>query len=155
MIRIRFERRNKEKFEYTYRAYKSFDGQGVTVGIHPDNDPRIGGGLTNTQIAVIHEFGDGHNPERSFLRKTLARRAPARLEINTIFRAGVKAVLRGDSTADAVNNEVGKMMADAVRRTIDAGVKPANRPSTVKRKGHGLTLRETWQMYNAIDYRTK
>lgn len=155
MIRIRFERRDKKKFEYTYRAYKSFNGQGVTVGIHPDKNSRKEGGLTNTQVAIIHEFGDRHNPERSFLRKTLSRRAPARLAINEKFRKDIKAVLRGDKTASQVNAEVGQMMTDAVKKTIRSGVKPANRPSTVKQKGHGLTLRESWQMYNAIDFKAK
>lgn len=155
MIRIRFERRNKEKFEYTYRAYKSFNGQGVTVGIHPDKNTRSEGGLTNTEIAIIHEFGDKHNPERSFLRKTLSRRAPARLAINALFRSAIPAVLRGETTASAVNDRVGQLMTDAVKKTIRSGVKPANRPSTVRAKGHGLTLRASWQLYNAIDYKAK
>lgn len=155
MFRIRFERRNKEKFDFTYRAYKSFNGQGVSVGIHPDKNKRKEGGITNTEIAIIHEYGNKHNPERSFVRRTLARRAPARLRINDMFRAGVPDVLRGKMTARQLNADIGQMMVDEIRKTIDSDVPPPNKPSTVKRKGHGLTLRETWQMYNAIDYKAK
>lgn len=155
MIRIRFERRDKAKFDFTYRAYKSFDGQGVSVGIHPDKNRRKEGGITNTEIAIIHEYGDRNNPERSFMRRSLARRAPARLRINEMFRAGVPDVLRGKLTARGLNDDIGKMMVDAVRQTIDSTVPPPNKPSTVKQKGHGLTLRETWQMYNAIDYKPR
>ena len=155
VIRIRFERKNKEKFDFTYRAFKSFDGQGVSVGIHPDKNRRKEGGLTNTEVAIIHEYGDKKNPERSFVRRTLARRAPARLALNKLFMDGVPDVLRGKMTAKQLNEDMGKMMVAAVRKTIDNDVPPPNRPSTVRQKGNALTLRETFQMYNALDYKVR
>lgn len=155
MFRVRFERRDKAKFDFTYRAYKSFNGQGVTVGIHPDKNQRKEGGLTNTEVAIINEYGDKNTPARSFMRRTLSWRAPARLEINKIFKESVPLVLRGQMTARQVNVQLGEMMVAAVRKTIDSDVPPPNKPSTVRQKGHGLTLRETWQMYNALDYKVK
>lgn len=154
-MRIRFERKNKAKFDFTYRAFKSFNGQGVSVGIHPEKNARKEGGLTNTEVAIIQEYGDRNNPARSFMRRTLSWRAPARLQLNKMFRDGVPQVLRGSMTARQLNDDMGKMMVAAVKQTIMSDVPPPNKPSTVRQKGNSLTLRETWQMYNAIDYKAK
>lgn len=154
-MRIRFERRNKKKFDFTYRAYKSFNNQGVSVGIHPDKNQRKEGGLTNTEIAIINEYGDRNTPARNFVRRSLSWRAPARLELNMVLRTSIPKVLSGEITARDVNVQMGKLMVSAIRHTIDNDVPPANSASTVRQKGHGATLRETWQMYNALDYKVR
>jgi len=38
----------------------------------------------------------------------------------------------------------------AWQATIDAGVPPPNAPTTIMKKGHGLTLRETWAYREGI-----
>lgn len=41
----------------------------------------------------------------------------------------------------------------AIEECIDSGVPPPNAPSTIRRKGHGLTLRDTWTYRNSIEIR--
>ncbi|MCX8208000.1 MAG: hypothetical protein N3G75_09290, partial [Methanothrix sp.] len=41
----------------------------------------------------------------------------------------------------------------ALEERIDSGVPPPNAPSTIMRKGHDLTLRDTWTYRNSIEIR--
>jgi len=44
-------------------------------------------------------------------------------------------------------------LKQAIEKKIDSGVPPPNAPSTIRRKGHGLTLRDTWSYRNNIEIR--
>jgi hypothetical protein len=41
----------------------------------------------------------------------------------------------------------------ALEARIDSGVPPPNAPATIMKKGHDLTLRDTWAYRNSIDVR--
>lgn len=155
-IRMTLRRTNPNAFKWLYKnvqEIKKLNNAGLTVGIHPEDNIREDG-KSNAEIAAAHEFGLGV-PERQFFRPTLARQAPARLRINAIYKEGLQKALRGQTTIKAVNIKVGKMMVDEIRKTIDAGVPPPNSPRTIRKKGHGRTLRDTLQMRNSIKYKYK
>lgn len=155
-VKMTLRRTNPNAFKWLYKGsqeLKKLNNAGLTVGIHPEDNVREDGKL-NADIAAKNEFGLGV-PERPFFRPTLARQAPARLRINAIYREGLSKALRGQTTIKAVNIKVGKMMVNAVQQTIDSGVPPANHPRTVRKKGHGRTLRDTLEMRNAIKYKVK
>lgn len=45
----------------------------------------------------------------------------------------------------------GEKYKAAIEARIDSGVPPPNAPYTIMRKGHGLTLRETWAYRESIE----
>lgn len=51
-------------------------------------------------------------------------------------------------------DEAGQKIKAAIETMIDSGVPPPNAPRTVQKKGHGLTLRETWAYRNGIEVKT-
>lgn len=155
MFRIRLERRDKQKFEFTYRAFKSFNGQGVTVGVHPDknrrSDPKDG--IGNAELAMVHEYGLNNVPERSFLRSAVGGRGKGRRAINRAFKEGVPAVLRGDMTAEQLNDQIGQMLVEAVRARMRENIPPPLKPETERKKTGPGTLRESMELYESIGYK--
>ncbi|EBY8042329.1 tail protein [Salmonella phage SPLA2] len=155
MIRIRLYRRDKQKFEFTYRAFKSFEGQGVSVGVHPEHNRRVNprDRITNAELAMVHEYGLNGLPERSFLRSAVGGRGKGRQAINKAFRDNVPAVLRGSMTAHELNDRIGRMLVDAVHDRMDSDVPPPNTELTEERKRGPGTLRESMQLYDSIGYK--
>ncbi len=49
--------------------------------------------------------------------------------------------------------QAGEKYKAAIEARIDSGVPPPNAPFTIMRKGHGLTLRETWAYRESIEVR--
>jgi hypothetical protein len=47
----------------------------------------------------------------------------------------------------------GEKYKAAIEAMTDSGVPPPNAPATIRKKGHGLTLRETWAYRNSIEVR--
>lgn len=108
---------------------------GVFVGL-----PRGAGSYEDgTPIAVIgaiQEFGsaDGRIPERSFLRAPL--RANVKL-LNKIMKELLPQVVGGQMTMFQLMEAVGARAAAVSQEAIEAGIAPANAPSTIASKGKG------------------
>jgi len=49
---------------------------------------------------------------------------------------------------------VGKKFKKAIEDRIDSGVPPPNAPYTILKKGHDLTLRDTWAYRESIEVHT-
>ena len=49
---------------------------------------------------------------------------------------------------------VGQKYKKAIEDRIDSGVPPPNAPSTIMKKGHDLTLRDTWAYRESIEVHT-
>lgn len=47
--------------------------------------------------------------------------------------------------------EAGQKYKAAIEARIDSGVPPPNAPRTIMKKGHDLTLRDTWAYRNSIE----
>lgn len=47
----------------------------------------------------------------------------------------------------------GRKYKQAIEARIDSGVPPPNAPYTIMKKGHGLTLRDTWAYRESIEVR--
>jgi len=48
---------------------------------------------------------------------------------------------------------IGEKFKTAIEARIDSGVPPPNAPATIMKKGHGLTLRDTWAYRESIEVR--
>jgi hypothetical protein len=113
-------------------------GAHVKVGVlegHGTGSELREGGLTNAQLAAVHEFGsaDGKIPERSFIRSTFdANRETYRENLKELL---VK-VVDGKLTVEKAFSVLGLKIATDIKKriTTGAGIPPPNAPSTVARK---------------------
>lgn len=117
------------------------------------------GGLSNAQIAAIHEFGssDGKIPERSFLRAAFNSQKANWL---LILRKLLADVILGKRTVEQSFNLLGLKMSSDVKAYITQGdpIPPPNAPSTARRKqrfhpgGPIRTLVDTGRMVASITW---
>lgn len=105
----------------------------VKAGVLGDAEHTGGDGITNVELAVIHEFGSPSNniPERSFIRSTF--------EANKAFyqaalRAGINRVMDGQGSFARMLGMLGAKMAADMKKTIVAGIDPPTSPATTARK---------------------
>jgi len=119
----------------------------ITVGVHSDTgtykpadgETADGKEPTIAYIASCHEFGKGHNPERSFLRFVEATGAPMKM-----LQEKAAEVCHGELTARQACEQVGLFTVGKVKERIRNGpFKPLN-PDYEKRKlkkgAHGSGL---------------
>lgn len=111
-------------------------------------------GLTNAQLAAIHEFGapKAGIPERSFIRATIdVNRSTYRA---VVIPRLIKAVVEGRSSIHRAFSLLGlKVVADIKNRiTTGAGVPPPLKPATIAAKGSDRPLVDTGRLLGAITY---
>ncbi len=123
------------------------------------------GGLTNAQIAIIHEFGApaANIPERSFMRSTYHEQRARLIKSSKTY---AKMIIEGKMTQKEALDELGAFLAGAMVKKIMSGegVPPPNAPSTMMRKiaarrrgkrsmADIRTLVDTGRMVRAITWR--
>lgn len=129
-------------------------GSYVKVGVLDDGrGAESRGGISNAQIAAIHEFGsrDGRIPERSFLRSTFAAKKPEYLrDLKTLLLR----VVEGRDSIERILNVMGAKIAADVKNRVTQGsaIPPPNAPATVKRKGSFRTLIDTGRMIGSVTW---
>jgi|1185.fasta_scaffold10404_2 phage gpG-like protein len=118
--------------------------------------------LTIGAIAQIHEFGKVIQqpkmrrtiviPERSFLRATvdiyqaaIARRDVLLAQGYVLGKFGLKQSME----------LLGEYVVGLIKQRIANGILPANRPSTIRRKGSSKPLIDTGQLRNSITYKVE
>ncbi len=128
------------------------DKHQVQVGIFGNKSSRHNkGGLTNADVGAIHEFGSysRHIPMRSFLR----------MPLHTQGHQILKQVVPGSKELIAAGKMVMllKRLGIACENVVQAafasrgfGTWPANKPSTVRRKGSDAPLIDTAQLRRSI-----
>ena len=92
---------------------------------------KSGSTKTLLEIAVIHEFGAGHVPARSFIRATMDERAA---DIQKLQIAVARQVLAGALTPEQGLSQIGAKVAAWVQARIVAGIAPPLAESTRRRK---------------------
>lgn len=127
----------------------------VAVGVLGKNSDRADAksGITNAQLALIHEFGLGV-PERSFLRATFD-------QLKDIWHAFVAKVFKpvADGKIDLMKALalIGERVKSDIKRRITqgSGIPPPNAPSTIARKGSDRPLVDTGRLVGSIDYEVR
>jgi hypothetical protein len=120
---------------------------GVKVGVL-DDKPH-GDGATVADIALVHEFGLGDVPERSFLRAWVDEN---KAEIQQRLKAATESVVFGQQTADVAMNRFGLWAVGEVKKRIIAGISPPLDPKTIARKGSATPLVDTGQLLSSITH---
>lgn len=130
----------------------------LTVGIHgpegkepaenPDGKPA--GPLTVADIATIHEYGLGHNPERSFIR-AWADENKAQNE-QALIKIG-QAVVQGKFTAEQGLDRAGVRFVAEIQARIKAHIPPPLQLKTIERKKSSTPLIDKGQLWSSIRHK--
>lgn len=111
---------------------------------------RAAGKLSLLEVAIIHEFGAGPVPARSFIRATLDEK---RAEILKLQVALAQQVLLGKLTPEQALAQLGAKVAAMCQARIVAGIAPPLAESTLRRKkGKTTPLILTGQLRSSITY---
>jgi hypothetical protein len=115
--------------------------------------PGVNSGLTNAELASIHEFGLGTVPARPFIRPPFVQH---RSEYLAILRDAFRKSLRSNDPAGyrRALALVGQKMAADIKNyvTTGTGVPPPLAASTIKAKGSSRPLVDTGQLINSVTY---
>lgn len=128
-------------------------GRALTVGVHgPEGearheDPGGKSNLTVLDIAVIHEYGLGFNPERSFIRDWYDSK---RSEHEAKLAAIVTEVLKGTYDIDTGLGRLGALFQGEIQARISAGIPPPLSPITIAWKESSTPLINTGQLRSSI-----
>lgn len=135
------------------RAAKGLVGKAGVIGskAEAERPDGKGGTITNAELAMAHEFGTAHVPERSFIRAPFDAN---RSKYEDHLAAFAKKVYAGAMKVERAVGLVAAEMASDVRKYIvdGAGVPPPNAPATIARKGSSRPLVDTAQMKNSISH---
>ena len=122
----------------------------IDVGILDGSEPHAGSSLTVLEIGLIHEFGNDHVPERSFIRAWFDE-DEATLREDLVKLA--QSVLEGKRTRDEILEILGQRAVGRIQDRIARGIEPPNAPSTIARKGSSTPLVDTGVLRSKISYR--
>ncbi len=103
-------------------------------------------------VAAVHEFGNDHSPERSFLRRTFHEQKD---RFAKAIAGASKRVVDGRVAPHAALGALGVLAATAVKNTIARGphIPPPLKPETVRRKKSRRPLVDTGQLLNSITWK--
>ncbi len=145
-----------EKLKETIAALAKSDPH-VRVGIFADagtGGATRDGGLTNVEIAAIHEFGapEANIPERSFIRSTFEANKP---KYAGMVKKLLPQVVEGKRDVRWMFDVIGQqIVADINRKVRVEGVPPPLKPETIARKGSSRALLDTGRMLASLTYLT-
>ena len=114
----------------------------------------LGSGLTNGELALIHELGNPRTglPARSFVRRTLEN-PRVRAELARMQAMLVGQAIEGRISRDEALTQIGEYLAGEIRKTIlEDQVRPELAPATVAAKGSEVPLLETHQLVEAVGF---
>jgi hypothetical protein len=102
------------------------------------------------KIAGYQEFGTRSIPSRPFMRIASKRYKDA---LKTRLRDEAKAVMRGQKNTRTGLTALGQWYRDRIKSVINSGVRPANKPATIKAKGHAKTLIDDGSMRDSVTFK--
>ena len=108
--------------------------------------------VTIAEVALINEFGsgDGHVPERSFMRD-VTRRPNAVGQFGTVSATASRRIIQGASV-EAGLAVLGNWAVAKIQENILSNVPPPQAEATVEKKGHSHTLIDTDTLFDSISF---
>lgn len=115
-------------------------------GIHPGPE-----GLSNAQIATVHEYGDPSRniPQRSFIGSAIDEQ---REELSRFARAAVDSALDGSRTVREALSLLGEKGKAEIQAKITRGPFAPNAPLTIALKGSSKPLIDTGHLRQSVSY---
>lgn len=119
----------------------------VAVKVGVLDDKPHGDGVTVADIALVHEYGLGDVPERSFLRAWVDEN---KAEIARRLKQAAEDAVFGRQAPDVAMQRFGLWAVGEIKKRIVAGISPPLDPRTVARKGSSTPLVDTGQLLSSI-----
>lgn len=121
----------------------------VEVGVRGEDGARKDGGISNVEIATIHEFGapEANIPERSFIRSTVDGHIAVYAKLTKLLARKVYTLKLPLPAALGI---LGVKVSGDMRRQIRNGISPELSQETIDRKGSSKPLIDTGQLVQAI-----
>jgi hypothetical protein len=137
--------------------YKRLEGHsgptGIKVGVLRSASAPRSDGISNVELAAIHEFGSpaANIPERSFIRRTFREQKD---KLDALLFKIAKGVVSDKTDLATGLNLLGQWAVAAIRKTITGGpgIPPPLKPATIARKKSTRPLVDTGQLVNSITY---
>lgn len=120
----------------------------VDVGVMAKHDARSDE-VGNVALALIHEYGLGNVPERSFIRDTID---DGKTEYMVFIKQLAWQIIAGRITKTIALTLLGAKVEADMKDTVEAGIMPELSEQTIQKKGSDLPLVDTGQLINSIDY---
>ena len=127
-------------------------GKVLTVGIHAGEGESPDGKATLLEVATIHEYGLGHNPQRSFIR---AWADDHESENRKALRSVGIEVLKGTYTIDVGLGRLGALFQGQIQARISSNIPPPLAPATIARKGSSVALIRYGTLRAAITWKVE
>lgn len=150
MKNIKDDKREQMKLEKRLRKMQK--SPHVAVGILQDE--LIKSGFTMVDLATVHEYGskDRRICKRSFIRKT----CDARRKRYTQFIAKLQdRYIAGKITLVQALTQLGEIVSKDMVATINRGIRPHLKPSTIKRKKSTKPLIDTGRLKGSITHQVR
>jgi hypothetical protein len=128
---------------------KKAQGMYARVGILGENAARKDGGFSNFDIGRVHEFGNSHVPERSFLRIPLQTHMQKAIGTGS---ASLAAPLEKGNVRGMFKRlgAIGETVVQNAFASSGDGKWPANAPATISKKGSESPLIDSGELRQAI-----
>jgi hypothetical protein len=114
-----------------------------------EDQPAGTGGMSVGEVALINEFGTGHVPRRSFIRKAIT--TPKAHELAR-FLAESALYFNNFGNMDPAFHAAGEGLVEIMRQIVMEGSTKQNAPATVVRKGFDHPLVDSGTLLGAIGY---
>lgn len=114
--------------------------------------PKAVSALTVGDIAEIHEYGLGNNPERSFIRAWVDEN-PGKIKV-AMTRLMVS-VVKGKRDKGQALDAFGLWAVGQMQKRIASGIAPPLTAATILKKGSTIPLIDTGQLRASITYQVK
>lgn len=144
-----------KKLKQVMERAKQINQMQLVVGIpNNENSREESEGITNAELAMIHEFGVPEKgiPERSFMRSTASEESE---NLGRLSKAKITECIEGNASPHDVFATIGAYLQGKIVEKITDGEFEPNNENTVKRKGSSKPLIDTGQLRASITYEVR
>lgn len=129
-------------------------GAGESHESHPAQRPGPGSEISMVELAAIHEFGSpaAGIKARSFIGATFKQKG-IMAEKAVLSRKIASGILNKKIDIEQGLEILGAWGAARVKKRIEQGIRPKNRPATIAKKGSSKPLVDTGRLINAVTYK--
>jgi hypothetical protein len=127
-------------------------GPHVAVGILQDE--KRGDEFSMVDLAIVHEYGskDGRIPQRSFIRSTCDAQQQKH---GTLISKLQSKCIEGKLTIEKALIQLGEVVWKDMVQTINRGIAPKLKPTTIKRKKSSKPLIDTGRLKGSITHEAR
>lgn len=135
-------------FHAMLASLRSLEGKNLKVGVLPSAG-RNSEGVDLVDVAVWNEFGTRHIPARPFMRIAADKNEN---KWNRYAERCVDAALKNRANINNAVHLLGEQVKSDVQRVIGSRELPANKASTIRRKGSSAPLIDHGDLRRSIGY---